>query len=33
MGSGEAIMGATIGSGAAAGISTALGNSTAGHII
>ena len=33
MASGEAVMGATIGSGAAAGISTALGNTTAGHLI
>jgi hypothetical protein len=33
MGSSEAILGATIGSGVAAGASTALGNSTTGHII
>ena len=33
MGAGEAILGATIGSGVATGISTALGNSTAGHLI
>ncbi len=31
MASGETIMGASIGSGAAAGISTALGNSQVGH--
>ncbi len=33
MGAGEAILGASIRSGEAAGASTALGNSTAGHII
>jgi hypothetical protein len=33
MGAGESILGASIGSGVAAGASTALGNSTAGHFI
>jgi hypothetical protein len=33
MGAGESILGAAIGTGVAGGASTALGNSTAGHIV